>query len=99
MMKKSGGRFKEYCCRLPWEWAKKTIIITPAGVMYYNEPSKDIKEYIPFNSRLFRILAGKQETDMEFGIQLEASHRKLLLYTESATTFFRFVYTIKEALK
>lgn len=67
--------------------------------MYYTEPNKEIKEYMPFNSRMFAIFCGKVETGYEFGIRLEASHRKLLLYAENCMTFFRFIYCIKETFK
>lgn len=80
MLKKSGGRFKDFCCRLPWQWNQRNFIVTMAGVMYYAAPNKEIKEYIPFNSRMFKIYCGKIDTGYEFGIKLEASHRKLLLY-------------------
>ena len=56
--KKSGGRFKDYfCCRLPWQWQKRCFVITKAGVFYYTDLSKDIKEYLPF-SNSFKIFCG-----------------------------------------
>jgi len=41
MLKKSGGRFKDYfCCRLPWQWQKRKFVIIKAGILYYGESSK-----------------------------------------------------------
>ena len=95
LLKKSGGRYNDFCCRLPWQWNNRSFIVTSGGVMYYSEPSKEIKEYMPFNNKCFKIFCGKVDTGFDKGIRLEANHRKLLLYAEEYYSFFRFVYIIK----
>ena len=58
MVKKSGGRYNDTCCRLPWQWHKRNFVITPTGVMYYSKHNKDIKEYFPFNKKTFKVISG-----------------------------------------
>ena len=99
MVKKSGGRFNDTCCRLPWQWHKRSFVITPTGVMYYSKNNKEIKEYFPFNKKTFKMTCGWRETGIAYGITLEANHRKLLMYASDAPAFIRFIFLIKEALK
>jgi len=95
LSKKSGGRFKDYfCCRLPWQWQKRNFVIIKAGIFYYAESTKEIKEYLPFG-KSFKILYGKEQTGMEYGIKLEASHRKLLLFASECRVFCKFIYQVK----
>lgn len=54
---------------------------------------------MPFNNKSFKITCGTEETGYEFGIKLEANHRKLLLYAKDWYIFFRFVYIVKEAIR
>jgi hypothetical protein len=63
-------------------------------VLYYSD-SKDPKEYLPFGTS-FRLFKGKKETGYEFGIRLEANHRKLLLYAQSTRDFFQFLYFVEQ---
>ena len=53
---------------------------------------------IPFSNKNFKLVSGKQETGFDFGIRLEANHRKLLLYAEDSMTFFKFIYVVKSIL-
>ncbi len=95
MLKKSGGRFKDYfCCRLPWQWQKRNFVVIKAGVFYYSGSGKEIKEYLPFG-KSFRISCGKEETGYDLGIKLEASHRKLLLYASDCRVLCKFIYLVK----
>ena len=54
---------------------------------------------MPFTNKSFQISCGKEETGFDYGIKLEANHRKLLLYANNTCTFFRFVYIVKEAIR
>lgn len=94
LLKKSGGRYKDFCCRLPWQWNQREFVIIRSGVLYYSK-NKEPKEYLPFGAS-FKLFKGKEDTGYEFGIRLEANHRKLLLYAPAAFEFFQFLYFITE---
>lgn len=81
LLKKSGGRYRDYlCCKLPWQWSSRDFVIIKSGVLYYSK-DKQPKEFLPFGPN-FKIFMGHAETGYEFGIRLESSHRKLMLYAE-----------------
>jgi hypothetical protein len=61
LLKKSGGRYKDYfCCRLPWQWNQRDFVIIKSGVLYYSV-NREPKEYLPFGAS-FKIFKGKVDT-------------------------------------